>query len=94
MWSVRSSHTQRAFPELVQQRDGGSLSSRGTGIPPAALDRGGILLVGSPLLVSFRPQFVSRSAHRLLRKCSLSAGSLRSPPMCLISAVSQTPVGV
>lgn len=33
-----------------------------------------------PPVVSYRPQFVSQSALRLLRKCSLSAGSLRFPP--------------
>lgn len=33
-----------------------------------------------PSVVSCRPQFVSQYAHRLLRKCSLSAGSLRFPP--------------
>lgn len=33
-----------------------------------------------PSVVFYRPQFVSQSAHRLLRKCSLSAGSLEVSP--------------
>lgn len=47
-----------------------------------------------PSVVSHRPQVVSQSALRLLRKCSLSAGSLRFPPTCLISAVTQTTLGL
>lgn len=47
-----------------------------------------------PSVVSYRPQFVSQSARRLLRKCSLSSGSLGFHPVLLISAVTQTTRGL
>lgn len=47
-----------------------------------------------PPVVLYKPQLVNQSAHRLLRKCSLAAGSLRFPLICLISAVKQTKRGL
>lgn len=43
-----------------------------------------------PTDVPYIPQFVSQYALRLQRKCSLSEGSLRFHPQCLISEVTQT----
>lgn len=89
-----SSSSRAALPRFVQQGDGGEQSER-EGLASHQLPgQRGHSSPRIPSVVSHRPQVVSQSALRLLRKCSLSAGSLRFPPTLLISAVTQTTLGL